>query len=130
MILDSSFIIDLLQGRNAQALERAHELDAKFIQRAISSVTAFEVWKGIARTGNSHEKEKVERLISSLIIYSFGIEEGKIAAYIEADLEKRGEIIDLEDIFIAATAIHQRETLLTKNQKHFRKIAGLNIETY
>ena len=53
-----------------------------------------------------------------------------LAAKIEADLRNNGEIIDVEDIMIAAISINNNETLVTRNKKHFERIKDLKIETY
>lgn len=39
-------------------------------------------------------------------------------------------MIDLEDIMIAAIAITNNEKLITRNEKHFRRIKGLEVEGY
>ena len=53
-----------------------------------------------------------------------------LAGKIEANLIKKGEIIDLEDIMIGAIAIINDETLITRNIKHFSKIKNLKIQSY
>lgn len=49
------------------------------------------------------------------------------AAEIYADLYKRGELIGDADILIAATAIENNLPIVTNNEKHFQRIANLQI---
>lgn len=52
------------------------------------------------------------------------------AGLIYADLRKKGQALDPTDCMIAAIALENNETLLTRNEKHFSKIKGLKIEGY
>ena len=49
---------------------------------------------------------------------------------LKAFLEKEGKIIDDADLFIAACSIVNELTLVTNNEKHFRRIKGLKIENW
>lgn len=49
---------------------------------------------------------------------------------IKAELVKKGAIIDDMDLLIASTAITHNLTLVTNNEKHFQRVAGLNIENW
>ena len=50
------------------------------------------------------------------------------ASDIQANLIKTGQIIGINDVFIAAIAIANNEPLLTKNIAHFQRIPGLKIQ--
>ena len=49
---------------------------------------------------------------------------------VKADLKKKGEIVSDSDLFIASTTISQNLTLVTNNERHFRRIDGLKIENW
>ena len=51
-------------------------------------------------------------------------------ARIRAELEKRGENIGSNDLWIAATAIAYGATLVTNNTREFSRITGLQIEDW
>ncbi len=131
MILDTQFLIDMLRGKDSSAIEKARELDAKFGVKGIAAISVMELWKGAMQSVHQEmEKRKINELIQSLLVHSFTEEDAKKVGEIEVDLEKRGEMIDLEDIMIAGAAISRNETLLTRNIKHFSRIKGLNVESY
>lgn len=46
---------------------------------------------------------------------------------IKADLVRRGEIIGDFDLLIASTALVHKCSLVTNNQKHYRRIKGLSL---
>ncbi len=49
---------------------------------------------------------------------------------LKVTLQKIGTVIDDMDLLIAATALTLNLTLVTNNEKYFRKIAGLKIENW
>ncbi len=131
MILDTSFLIDLLRKGDEQARIKAVELDQKLEAKSITSISIMELWRGALRSANKeHEKEKIDNLLSSLMNYTFNELAAKKAAEIEENLRVSGTLIDVEDIMIAATALIHHEKILTRNVKHFEKITGLQVETY
>ena len=131
MILDTSFLIDLLRKGDEQAKNKAEELDQKLEVKSITSISIMELWRGALRSANrEHEKQKIEGLISSLMSYTFNELAAKKAAEIEENLRMSGEMIDLEDVMIAAIALVHHEKVLTRNVKHFERIKNLRVETY
>lgn len=49
---------------------------------------------------------------------------------IRSDLEKRGEVIGSNDLLIAAHALSLDWTLVTNNEREFRRIQGLKVENW
>jgi tRNA(fMet)-specific endonuclease VapC len=127
--LDSSFVIDYLRGRlNAEEAYKKLQYEEDFF---ISTPTLMELISGAYQALKSEDEiKKIEEFIFSMIILDFDKESAFLAGKIEADLRKKGNIIDTEDIMIAAIAIKNEEILITKNKKHFERINGLKIESY
>lgn len=131
MILDSCFLIDLLRGKEENVKQKARFLDQQFIVKAVTSISVMELWRGaLKKDVSEQEKQRIKMLVSSYTLYSFDEEAALYAAEIEAHLSKNGEMIDMEDIMIAGIAKAKKESILTRNQKHFQKINELQIETY
>ncbi len=76
------------------------------------------------------EKEKIHKLLNSLVTLKLDKKSAFLSGEIEADLIKKGSIIGIEDIMIAAIAKQNNQNLLTRNVKHFSRIKDLKIETY
>ena len=132
--LDSTFVIDILKGA-----EKAEELEENIDNRGedifIASPSIIEVVRGLYLKSNiknlkNNEKERTFKLINSLSVLDLDKNSAILAAKIEADLKNNGEIIDIEDVMIAAITINNNETLITRNKKHFERIKDLKIEAY
>lgn len=128
--LDTTFIIDLLKN-NRKAVAVREKLEKSSESITIASPTIIELIRGLKSVHTKEdEKEKIDKFIVSVTTLSLDKESAILAGNIENDLVKKGEIIDLEDIMIAAISITNNEKLLTRNEKHFKKIKNLEIETY
>ena len=132
--LDSTFVIDILKGA-----EKAEELEENIDNGGedifIASPSIIEVVRGLYLKSNiknlkNNEKERTFKLINSLSVLDLDKNSAILAAKIEADLKNNGEIIDIEDVMIAAITINNNETLITRNKKHFERIKDLKIEAY
>ena|ERR1700674_4826006 len=49
---------------------------------------------------------------------------------LKATLEKAGNVIDDADLFIASCALVNHFTLVTNNQKYFKRITGLKLDNW
>lgn len=128
--LDSTFVIDLLRGEEdiwavKEKLDRSNE------SIMIAVPTIIEITKGLYLNNmRPNEREKVEEIFSSLVILNLDHKSATLAGKIEAELIRHGKQIDLEDIMIASIAITNNQRLITRNVKHFKRIKGLEIESY
>ena len=50
--------------------------------------------------------------------------------FIRADLESRSEMIGNNDLWIAAHALASGLTLVTNNEKEFRRVRGLKVQIW
>jgi len=132
--LDSSVIIDILRGRNsAEVIE--NKLDSADEEIFIPAPVIIElIWGFYLKSSKSNikenEKERIDKFLSSFVILDLDKESAIKSGEIEAELINSGELIDLEDIMIAAIAVKNDETLITKNKKHFEKIKDLKVQSY
>jgi len=130
--LDTTFIIDLINGRvSIGYLEENFSKEEIFI----ASPTIVELIRGLNLKQNTKnikagEKEETERIISLFPVLDLGKEEAILAGEIDARLSNEGKIIDFADILTGAICLSNNETLITRNEKHFNKINGLDIKGY
>ena len=131
--LDSSVIIDLLRKK----LDFT-QLESKFGENEIAKIPSpaiIEIIRGLYLNSNiynigENEKEKINKLLSSFPILDLDKESSILAGEIEANLINTGNVIDIEDIMIAAIAKRNGERLITRNIKHFERIKDLEVEGY
>jgi len=129
MILDTTFIIDLLRGNQA-AITKAEELLKRNEPIRATTVSVFEIWQGAEDINNPIKKEKIDKFISSVGFVILDIESAKKAGSIFASLKSQGLLIEGADCMIAGITLTNNEVLLTRNKKHFERIKDLKIESY
>jgi tRNA(fMet)-specific endonuclease VapC len=130
MLLDTSFIIDLLRGRE-KAVRKIKTLEAESIASNISSPSIFELFVGISLTKKpASEKKRIMDVLESWGTLFLDSECAARGGTIHGQLIRDGQPIDPEDSMIAAIALVNDETLLTKNSKHFSRVPDLKIEDY
>ena len=130
MILDTSYLIDLMDGL-PEAVQKMQQLHEKKENIFITVVSVFELWSGIVRSQKSdQEKRKVLTVLQSQLILDLNQPSAEEAGKIDGVLAGEGLNIDAEDSMIAGIARHYGVAVLTRNIKHFKRIKGLIIETY
>ena len=129
MLLDTSFLIDLMNG-DEDAVEKARELETELIQQRISSMTLFELYYGIARaTESEDERQKVENILASKPVHPADTAVMRKAGRLAGELQNEGTPVGDGDVIIAATAEVVDEPVLTRNVDDFERV-DLEIERY
>ena len=95
-----------------------------------SVITRYEVLRGLKAKDALKQAAVFERFCARNRILPVTAEIIECAADIYADLYKRGQLIGDADILIAATALVHGLGIVTNNEAHFRRIAGLNVENW
>lgn len=128
-ILDTTFIVDVLRGKK-EISGMVEELDLDEETLAVASPSIMEIWSGacLAKTSKT-EKEKINTLLQSLEVLNLDEKAAKEAGEMEAELMQRGQIIETEDIMIAAIAKVHQEKIITRDA-HYAKIPGIKILKY
>ncbi len=97
----------------------------------IPSTVVSELQVGIHKSTSPQKRTmQLHALLESVSITSFGHEEALTAAKTRAALEAKGTSIGLYDILIAATALKNSATLITRNTKEFERVDGLAVENW
>ena len=114
LLLDTSVLIDTLRlqhGRRkllADLAEEGHHL-------ATTAVNVAEIYSGI-RAG---EEDRTIELLEALECYAIDAAVGEHAGRLKNLWAKRGHVLALPDVCVAAVAIEQGCALLTDNRRHF-----------
>ena len=129
MILDSTFLIDVLRGK-ASVEELLGEVDLSG-PPFVTSVTVMELYEGIyLAESTERERAVVEEMLDGINEIPFDRACGKRAGQINAELVAAGEPIDETDVMIAATALDYDLPVVTRNVDHFDRIDGLDVVSY
>jgi predicted nucleic acid-binding protein len=130
MILDTSFIIDIMAGRS-EALDKLEELENSSKPISTTTISLFELWSGIELSDKpEEEKDKVKNVLASLNIYSFEEKSAKISGKIQGKMSEEGFEVAPEDSKIAGIAIRNSERVITRDKdfREIEKISTLEIE--
>lgn len=114
--------------------------NAKVIQRLLSTgredVVVSVITEGELRTGAAKSASPVrtlrrlENFLAPLAIAEFTSEDAVVYSQVRARLERAGTPIGPLDTLIAAQAIVRNLTLVTNNEREFRRVHGLHIENW
>lgn len=130
-LLDTNILSELVKKKpNPGFLARLRSENPHTIYS--SSICVFELRYGSALRDDFSIfwKKIMDSIISRISILQFGEDEACLAGDVLAQLQKTGQIIGVEDIYIAATALSHKCTLVTANTRHYKRIEGLKIENW
>lgn len=129
MILDTSFLVDVLRGEET-VQDAVRSIDEGGTAQ-VSPVTVMELWEGIHLVDSSdRERGVVKNLLGDVRELPFDRECATTAGEINATLRQNDAPIDDADVMIAATALVNDVPVVTDNLDHFERIDGLEIRTY
>ncbi|WP_254861894.1 type II toxin-antitoxin system VapC family toxin [Halovivax gelatinilyticus] len=130
MILDTSFLIDLMHGDD-DAVEMAETIESDLRQQRVSSMTLFELYYGVARSTRSDaERKRIETVLDSKPVQPADSAVMRKAGRLAGELMNEGNAVDDSDVVIGATAAMLDEPVLTRNVDDFERIPGVDVETY
>ena len=128
-LLDANIVIYIRQQRHEAVMRRFVQL--KPGEAAISVIAFGELLYGAMKS--SQREAGLERLRAlSQFLTPLALPEMAAETYgfVRADLESRGEMIGNNDLWIAAHALASGLTLVTNNEKEFRRVRGLKVQNW
>lgn len=124
IVLDTCILLDFLTGHNKSVAAQVEQLLLN-ARVAVSVVSVFELLRGVESEKHLAQRKDLTGLCTVLDLTP---PISQRAAEIYTYLKKKGSLIHMEDILIAATALHWRYPLMTSNTKDFARIPGLRLE--
>ena len=128
--MDSDFMISILRG-NEEAKIKAKQMEEESRGITTTAINALEIYIGIVAVDGVTGKrvEKTREFLTNIPILPLDGNAAERTAYILNTLKKHGKEIGLKDSMIAGIVIENKVSILTRNIKHFERVAGLKIET-
>lgn len=127
-LLDSDICIYIRRKRPPDVLARLQALSPGNV--AISVITYGKLAFGAAKSANPNALTELGRMITVAPVLPLPPRAGEIYGGLRATLSAQGRIIGPNDLWIAAHAIASGLTLVTNNEREFRRIDGLKIENW
>lgn len=128
-LLDTNICIYIRQKRPEAVLRRFQKLRPG--EAALSVITYGELLYGAAKSQQRLAAlERLRELIQ--LLPALPLPETAADAYgrIRAELESKGEMIGNNDLWIAAHAVAAGLTLVTNNEREFRRVRGLKVRNW
>jgi tRNA(fMet)-specific endonuclease VapC len=128
-LLDTNTLVYIRRRKPPRAYLRFEEL--KFGETGLSVITYGELLLGAERSAARNRAfAQLEELTALIPILPLPVDAGPVYGSIRAKLSANGQIIGSNDLWIAAHAIAQDLTLVTNNEREFRRVSGLRIENW
>jgi tRNA(fMet)-specific endonuclease VapC len=129
LMLDSDICIEVMQARSPAIRIRLERADREEI--AVSSIVAAELWTGVSKSAYPERSiNAVRAFLAFIIVLDWPAEAAPAYGEIRARLEKSGRSIGAMDLLIAAHAIYEKATLVTRNLSEFRRVSGLRVVSW
>ncbi len=125
-ILDTNICIYLIKQRPAEVLEHLQKCTPGEI--GLSSITVSELEYGVQKSSRPRENRiALAGFLAPLEILPYDDTAAAKYGEIRFDLEQQGKPIGAMDLLIAAHALSRQLTLVTNNEREFRRVANLKV---
>ena len=98
----------------------------------VSSFSVLELYYGVAIMQHPSMvlKAGIDDFLLGVVVLSFGAETAIQAAKLRAALKRKGIGVGAYDVLIAATALAHGLTLVSSNEREFKRIPELQVENW
>jgi tRNA(fMet)-specific endonuclease VapC len=127
-LLDTDICIHVINERPPAVLQAFREHEAAGL--GISSVTAAELFCGVARTGSERNLRALRQFLTPLEVVPFDVTAAEVFGSLRAWLASQGTPIGPYDTQIAAQALALGVTLVSNNLREFSRVPGLRTANW
>ena len=128
-MLDTNTCIYIIKKRPAKVLKRFEAIDND--QICISVVTHAELQYGVARSARAEHNQRIlDEFVARLSVWAWDQDAVAPYGHIRRHLEQKGTPIGNMDLLIAAHALSEDCTLVTNNQREFKRVPGLKTSNW
>ena len=127
-LLDTNIVSDLVRNPQGKAAERIFKVGET--QVCTSIIVAAELRYGAAKKKSARLSAQLEAVLGALAILPLEKPADAVYGSLRSRLEESGNPIEGNDLLIAAHALALGCTVVTDNQKEFRRVKGLTVENW
>jgi len=128
-LLDTNIFIYIRRHRPPQVLGRFERL--KPGEAVVSVITFGELMYGVEKSKHrTQAMQQLEELAEFIPVIPLPSEAAETYGALRAALERKGEAIGNNDLWIAAHAKAAGLTLVTNNEREFRRVPGLTVQNW
>jgi len=127
-LLDTNVVSAMVEEPRGPITKHVQRLRTEGV--GISIVTAAEARFGYLKSGSSPLRLRIETVLDTFPLLPLEPPADQIHAEIRTQLRKAGTPIGANDLWIAAHALALGCTLVTANDREFRRVPGLRVENW
>lgn len=127
-LLDTNTCIYIINRRPPDVFDRF--AGRRFGEVGISSISGAELVCGVAKSGSPRNRRALDKFLAPLEILPFDDAAMRCYGDLRVSLERHGTPIGGMDLLIAAHAIALDVTLVTNNEREFRRVKDLRVENW
>jgi tRNA(fMet)-specific endonuclease VapC len=125
--LDTDVLIDYLRKPSGEMKRIMELVFEKTLNARITTVNSFELWLGAFLSSKETLPACTDDFLSRFEIVDFDYGSSVEVGRVSADLKKRGDPIEIRDLFVGCICKVNNMPLVTRNLKHYKRINGLKI---
>ncbi len=131
-LLDTNACIAVINGKPAEVRRRFHAVSTAGDSIVTSSVVAFELWYGVAKSQRQDANAERLRVFfgGPIDVVDLDADDARQAGEVRAALEAVGRPIGAYDVLIAGQALRRGWRLVTANCGEFGRVADLDWEDW
>lgn len=130
MILDTTFLIDLMRG-DEDAVSRAEALESEQIAQRVPGAVVFELFVGVGQTDRTEaEIDRIEAVLDARPVLDLDERTLRKAGRIRGLLPADGDDVGTGDVLVGAAGVVREEPVLTRNEADFERIPGVEVRSY
>lgn len=127
-LLDTNVIGEIARNPQGDTALRVAALPPD--EFGINPIVACEIEYGLAKRGSSRLRRQIETILEAVALFELPSDIAAHYGQIRLALEKQGTPIGPNDLLIAAHGLASDLTVVTGNEKEFRRVPGLNVENW
>ncbi|QYU66652.1 type II toxin-antitoxin system VapC family toxin [Leptolyngbya sp. 15MV] len=127
-LLDANILSHAMRNTGGLAARRIQAAAAG--ECATSIIVAAELRFGAEKRGSAELRRRVEATLHAIPIHPFASPADAVYGRLRVQLEAAGRPIGPNDMLIAAHALALDATLVSANEREFRRVTGLRVENW
>ncbi|NOX52287.1 MAG: type II toxin-antitoxin system VapC family toxin [Gammaproteobacteria bacterium] len=127
-LLDTNVIGEIARNPQGGVANRVAALPPD--EYGINPIVACEIGYGLTKRESTRLRRQIEAILEAIAVIELPSDIATHYGRIRAELEKQGTPIDPNDLLIAAHGLASELTLVTGNEKEFRRVRELNVENW
>lgn len=128
-LIDTNVCIDIMNDHPPEVIQKFRDIGVGNI--CVSSITVSELQYGAYKSKQIKKNiNRLDEFLSPFEILAYDENASNFYGKIRFQLEKQGTIIEPLDMLIAAHALSKKLTLITNNEKEFKRVKSLKIQNW